>query len=135
MKKGILFLCFYILAFLVMIINSVYIVVNNVFLDISDVPNGTKHESFISPDGTMVLEVYLVESKMGNAVRVTKTENNKTENIFWQTNASKATVTWPLSNDERVMINGIVLDLTKDEIYDCRSMRSIFNDGLMGWDK
>lgn len=118
-----------------MIINSVYIVVNNVFLDISDVPKGTKQESFDSPDDTMLIEVYLVESNMGNAVRVAKTENNKTENIFWQTNVSKATITWPLNNDEKIMINGIVLDLTKDEVYDSRSMRSIFNDGLMGWDK
>lgn len=135
MKKGIFFLGFYILVFLVLIVNSVYLVLSNVYLDISEIPNGKHISTHQSMNERTVLDVYLVETCVGDGVRVTKTVNGKTENIFWQANESDVTVYWPSSNDKLVIINGIVLDLYNDEIYDSRSMSSIFNDGLMGWDK
>lgn len=118
-----------------MIINAVCLVIDNVFLDISDVPNGEYQASFSSPNERTVLDCYLVETNIGDAVRVTKTVNNKTETIFWQANESDVNIYWPSNDDKLVIINGVVLDLSKNETYDSRSMRSIFNDGIMGWDK
>lgn len=133
MKKSVFLFSFYCLAFLVIIANAVYLILDNVYIDISDVPKGEYQTSFTSTDGEAVLKIYKVETSIGNAVRVTKTENNVTKNIFWQANASNANVYW--AGKDIVIINGIVLELSKDETYDSRSMRSIFNDGLMGWDK
>ena len=120
-------------AFLVILINVVYLVLDNVYIDISDVPSGEYITSYSSADGETVLKVYKVETAIGNAIRVSKTKNNVTENIFWQANSSSANVYWAGKNI--VIINGIVLNISEDEVYDSRSMRSIFNDGLMGWNK
>ena len=118
-----------------MITNVVYLILGNVFLDIAQVPKGEHQATYQSINGRTVLDVYLVETDIGNAVRVTKTVKGKTENIFWQANEKSVTVYWPSNNDKLVVINGIVLDLYNNEIYDSRSMSSIFNDGLMGWNK
>ena len=47
---------------------------------------------------------------------------SKYANIYWQDNDS-------------VIINGIMLELSNGDVFDSRYKRSIFNDGLMGWDK
>ena len=131
MKKNVFFICFYILSFVVYVVNSFYLLLNNVFVDISDVPEGKHKYSYTSPDGEILLRVYHVETGVGNAVRVTKTENNKTENIFWQTDVYSANVYW--HNNDLVAINGILLSLSEEETFDSRNVSSIFNDGLMGW--
>lgn len=133
MKKSIFFLVFYSLAFLVIVVNSVYLMLNNVYVDISDVPSGEYKYASNSPDGDRELKVYIVKTNIGDAVRISQTKNNKTENIFWQTNVSEANIYW--QDNESVIINGIMLELSKGDIFDSRYMRSIFNDGLMGWDK
>ncbi len=133
MKKNVFFLCFYAITFIVMLINGVYLVVENIFIDISDVPNGQYKSSSFSPDNKSELKVYIVETELGNAVRVSRSNNGKTENIFWQANEDNANIYW--NDNNKVIINGIMLDFEKDETFDSRSMRSIFNDGLMGWGK
>lgn len=133
LKKNILFLVFYSLSFLVIIINSVYLVLSNVIVDISNVPNGEHQFVNESPDGKIKLDVYYVKTEIGNAVRVAKTENGKTENIFWQTDMSNVNIHW--HNNDMVSINGILLSLSEEETFDSRYMKSIFNDGLMGWDR
>lgn len=133
MKKNIFFLCFYALTFAVMLANGIYLVVNNAFLDISDVPNGEYRSSSFSPDKESELKVYTVETDLGNGVRVSRTVNGKTENVFWQADAESASIYW--NDNNTVVINGIMLDFEKNETFDSRSMRSIFNDGLMGWEK
>lgn len=132
-KKNILFLLFYCISFLVIVVNSVYLVLDNVYVDISDVPNGEFVRSYNSPNGDRELKFYLVETNIGSGVRITQTRYNKTENIFWQINENDVNLYWQ-SNDF-VVINGIILDLSKGDTFDSRYMRSIFNDGLMGWDK
>lgn len=132
-KKSIFFLCFYGLAFLVIVINSAYLVLDNVYVDISDVPSGEYKRSVYSPSGVSELKVYVVETDIGNGVRITQTKNGKTNNIFWQTNVSSANIYW--QDEDSVIINGIMLELAEGDVFDSRYMRSIFNDGLMGWDK
>ncbi len=133
MKKNAFFLCFYAFTFVVMLVNGIYLVVNNAFIDISDVPSGEYRSTSFSPDKKSELKVYSVETDIGNAVRVSRTRNGKTENVFWQVDSNNASIFWKDNNT--VIINGIMLDFSKDETFDSRSMNSIFNDGLMGWEK
>ena len=131
MKKNIFFLCFYLLTFIVMTLNGVYLVINTAYVDIADIPEGEHKYSLASPDGNSELKVYSVNTELGNAVRVSVTHNDNTENVFWQANISDADVYW--FDNETVVINGITLNMKNGDTYDSRNVRSIFNDGLMGW--
>ena len=96
-------------------------------------PSGEYRSTSFSPDKKSELKVYSIETDIGNAVRVSRTRNGKTENVFWQVDSKNASIFWKDNNT--VIINGIMLDFSKDEIFDSRSINSIFNDGLMGWEK
>jgi hypothetical protein len=133
MKKNAFFVCFYALAFIVMLINGIYLAINNIYVDMSDVPSGEYVSSSLSPDKSRELKIYIVETKIGNAVRVSCTRNGETKNVFWQTNVDNANIGW--NNNNVVFINGIRLDFDKGETFDSQSMKSIFNGGLMGWEK
>ena len=132
MKRNIFFACFYLITFIVMIVNAVYLVVGNTVVDINDVPNGDYVFTCASPNGKIELKIYSVNLPIGDAVRVTKTVNGKTENIFWQTKTTQTDVYW--LDNEVVSINGIKLEIKKGETFDSRSISSIFNDGFLGWD-
>lgn len=133
MKKNALFMCFYLITFVVIIANSIYLVTSNVFVDISDVPNGEYVSSSFSPDKSCELKVYVVKTDIGKAVRVSRTQNGKTENVFWQTDVEAVDIKW--HNERVVYINDIRLDFGLNETFDSRSIKSIFNDGIMGWEK
>jgi hypothetical protein len=130
MKKGILFYIYYFLAFVVIMVNSAYLIVDNYFINIESVPVGEYQYSDLSPNKSIELKVYFVELPVGNSIRITETKDNKTRNIFWQTDTDKAKIKW--KNNSTVIINGIDLNLKDSEYFDCRSISSIFNDGLMG---
>jgi hypothetical protein len=130
MKKGILFYIYYFLAFVVIMVNSAYLIVDNYFINIESVPVGEYQYSDLSPNKSIELKVYFVELPVGNSIRITETKDNKTRNIFWQTDTDKAKIKW--KNNSTVIINGIDLNLKYGEYFDCRSISSIFNDGLMG---
>jgi hypothetical protein len=130
MKKGILFYIYYFLTFVVIMVNSAYLIVDNYFINIESVPVGEYQYSDLSPNKSIELKVYFVELPVGNSIRITETKDNKTRNIFWQTDTDKAKIKW--KNNSTVIINGIDLNLKDGEYFDCRSISSIFNDGLMG---
>lgn len=130
MKKGILFYVYYLAALVVILVNSAYLIVDNYFINIESVPEGVYQYNNFSPDETTELKVYFVELPVGNSIRITETRDGETRNIFWQTGVEEAKIKW--KNDTRVIINGIDLNLKDKEYFDCRSISSIFNDGLMG---
>ena len=130
MKKGILFFIYYFLAFVVIVINSAYLIVDNYFINIESVPVGEYQYSNLSPDETTELKVYFVQLPVGDSIRITETKDNLTRNIFWQTGTDEVKIRW--KNNSTVIINGINLNLTEGEYFDCRSISSIFNDGIMG---
>ena len=130
MKKGIFFYFYYLLALIVVVANGIYIIKTNYFINIESVPDGEYQYNDFSPKKTTELEVYYVDLAVGESVRVTATNNNETKNIFWQTGIEDVKIKW--KNDSEVIINNISLDLSKNETFDCRSIRSIFNDGIMG---
>ena len=130
MKKGIFFYFYYLLALIVVVANGIYIIKTNYFINIESVPDGEYQYNDFSPKKTTELKVYYVDLAVGESVRVTATNNNETKNIFWQTGIEDVKIKW--KNDSEVIINNISLDLSKNETFDCRSIRSIFNDGIMG---
>ena len=133
MKKNAFFICFYAVTFIVILVNAIYLVGSNVFVNIADVPNGEYVSSSFSPDKNCELRVYTVSTDIGNAVRVSRTVNGKTENVFWQTNVDDVSIVW--NNNSIVFINNIRLDFEKGETFDSRSITSILNGGIMGWGK
>ena len=130
MKKGIAFNLFYLLALVVVLVNSFYIFKENFFINIESVPQGEFQYSQASPDNDFKLDVYLIKTSVGNSVRVVEVRQDSSRNIFWQTGIEDVKIKW--KNNTYVIINGIDLDLKKGEYFDCRSITSIFNDGLMG---
>ncbi len=130
MKKNIFIYIYFFTALLVVLVNSFFLIKDNFFINIENVPNGVYEYSEFSPDGKIELRVYNVDLTIGNCVRISETKNNNTRNIFWQTGADRVTIKWKNKND--VVINGIELDLNNGEFFDCRSISSIFNDGYMG---
>ena len=130
MKKNHFFYFYYFLALFVIIINCVFLVKSNFFIDIQNVPNGDYQYTKFSPDKNTELKVYYIDLTVGDAIRITATNDNVTKNIYWQTGINKAKIKW--RDDDEVVINGVNLDLSNNETFDCRSIRSIFNDGIMG---
>lgn len=113
MKKGIAFYLFYFIAFVVILVNSFFLFKDNYFINIESVPEGEFQYSDFSPNEEIKLDVYYIEMPVGNSVRITETNAQKTRNIFWQTGAQKVKIKW--KNNSTVVINGIDLNL-KDEI-------------------
>ncbi len=130
MKKGIIFYFFYVLALAVVLVNSYFLFSENFFINIESVPAGEFQYSNFSPDNSIELKVYFIELPIGNSVRITETKDSQTRNVFWQTGVEKIKIKW--KNNNNVVINGIDLNLKDNEYFDCRSISSIFNDGLMG---
>ena len=130
MKKKILYYAFYSLALLVILVNSFFLIKDNYFINIESVPTGEFQYSNLSPDKATKLDVYFIDMPVGKSIRITETVNSNTRNIFWQTGVENVKIRW--KDNSTVIINGIDLDLSKEEYFDCRSISSIFNDGLMG---
>ncbi len=130
MKKGIFFYAFYLIALVVILVNSFFLLRDNYFINIESVPEGVYQYSDFSPDESTELKVYLIELPVGESIRISETKDGSTRNLFWQTGVTTAKIKWKNSN--RVEINGVDLDLKEKEYFDCRSISSIFNDGLMG---
>jgi hypothetical protein len=130
MKKGRIFYFYYFAALLVIMVNSFFLIKDNFFINIESVPEGEFLYSELSPDESIELKVYSIELPVGNSIRISETREDKTRNIFWQTGTENAKIKW--KNASTVIINGIDLDLNEKEYFDCRSISSIFNDGLMG---
>jgi hypothetical protein len=130
MKKKILYYVFYSLALIVILVNSFFLIKDNYFINIESVPTGEFQYSYLSPDNATKLDVYYIDLPVGNSIRITETVDSNTRNIFWQTGVENVKIKW--KDNSTVIINGIDLDLSKEEYFDCRSISSIFNDGLMG---
>ncbi len=130
MKKGIAFYLFYLVALIVILVNSFFLFKDNYFINIESVPAGEFQYNDFSPDKETELNVYYIKMPMGNSVRITETRAEKTRNIFWQTGIDNVKIKW--KNNSTVIINGIDLNLSDGEYFDCRSIGSIFSDGLMG---
>lgn len=128
MKNRVLARALYILAFLIMFVNTAFAVSHSLFPDIADLPEGKLIKSCVSPQGSYQVNFYLVSNNLGSAVRGERIVGDKHVNIFWQTGVKNVTVQWV--NEGGILVNQIPLNLKTDK-YDSRRGTSIFSDGVL----
>ena len=127
--KDFAFKLMYFLAFVVMAFNLVVTVKNGVFYYIDELPVGELVSSVQSPDGQKMLNIYLVENKIGAAVRGEVVgADDKAKNIFWQTETDAVNSAWV--DEIIVIINDVVLDV-RGSTYDSRRGTSLFQEGAV----
>lgn len=125
MSKNKLFLAIYILCVIVVLFNSFFFIKDEFFYDMNCLPQGKFVFSSLSPNGDRSVLLYSVESPKGNAVRVelvnfdTDMSVKEQKNIYWETGKSSLTIGWEDNN--RVIIDTVLLDISKNEVYDCRN--------------
>lgn len=128
MKNNILFRILYVLAFVVMIINTAFAVFQSLFPRISDLPEGKLIKSYVSPEQGSQVDFYLVKNNLGAAVRGERVVGNRHINIYWQTGIDDVSVQWV--DEYGIIINKIPLNLKTDR-FDSRRGTAIFSDGVL----
>ena len=128
MFKKILFRTLYIVAFLVIIANTAISAAKSLNPDINDLPKGELSVSYPSPDGNSRIDIYIVQSNFGSAVRGDYVRGNEHKNIYWQTGADSATVR--CLTDDTVTIDDVHLFINT-EVYDSRLSYAIFSGGII----
>ncbi len=127
--KNIGFKIVYIITAVVIIVELAFAIKGSIFTDISELPKGTLQESYDSPTGEKVMNIYLVENNLGVAIRGEIVTKQGAHNIFWQTGIDSVEAEWIAENT--VMINNIPLDADDEFGYDCRRGYSLFDDGAL----
>ncbi len=95
-----------------------------VFGSLDSMKTGDYLWSYDSPDGRYTLEIYhgaggaTVDFSIVGVLIDNSTENKDKKNIYYRYHESEATVVW--NSDTVVTINGIRLDVSKNETYDGR---------------
>lgn len=125
MKKKI-FSFVYVLAAVVVAINTFFIVRDSLYFTMDDLPDGEEIYSVASPSGNQVLTVYSVKNSLGTAVRADVRSGGKVRNLYWQTGLSEVDSGW--INETTVVINDVEINVKKGS-YDCRRGYSIFSEG------
>ncbi|MBR7071960.1 MAG: hypothetical protein IKI29_07375 [Clostridia bacterium] len=122
---------FYILAVILVLCNLIFCMRDSFIIRIDDLPAGVKTAQSVSPNGTRVLNVYTVDNSFGTAVRVAlqKNGNAKEQNIYWQVKTDRSQIEW--MDENNVSINGVVVNIGMNGIYDCRRGLSILREGSM----
>lgn len=128
MLKKYLFRTLYLLAFAVMIFNTVFSVVKSLTPDISDLPKGSLINSFASPNGNARIDIYVVNCNLGTAVRGDYVHGDKHKNIYWQTGTNTAKVEW--LSEKSILIDNIPLNVKTDK-FDSRRGTAIFSEGIL----
>lgn len=128
MKKAPFFIMYF-LAITITLINTFYTVKGSVFSDINDLPNGELLYSAKSPDRSCRINIYRIKNNIGVAVRGELQVNNKTKNVFWQTDIDDVETVW--ENKRVVNINGVSIDVIGGGYYDCRRGVSLFQEGAI----
>ncbi|MBQ8550110.1 MAG: hypothetical protein IKL44_00515 [Clostridia bacterium] len=112
-----------VIAIAVTVFNTVGMVFDTFFYTMEDLPKGTLRDACTSPDGTKVVNTYVVENPLGNAVRCEVVEDGKTRNFYWEIGVDSVNVTW--TNNELVYINGKYYDYRNT--YDSRAINEELN--------
>lgn len=128
MVKNFLLKGLYILTVLVTVVNTVISVAVSLNPDINDLPEGTLSVTFPSPNGISRIDIYVVESTFGNAVRGDYVCLGEHRNIYWQTDADTARVRW--LSEKSIIIENIPLNVKTDK-YDSRRGTAIFSEGIL----
>ncbi|MBE6728763.1 MAG: hypothetical protein E7568_00845 [Ruminococcaceae bacterium] len=132
MKSTVKFTVYYLIAFVIFIVNLGFFVGDQMFFSINDLPKALEGESAsysaFSPDLKKVAECYTVNTPEGSAVRVelvTYDDNVNVadrKNIYWEVGKETVIIGWVDSNT--ITIDSKTLDLSRNQTYDCRKMAS-----------
>lgn len=125
--KGRLLRLTYLLAFLVMAANLIFVIRDSMTFSLDKLPTGEKLYSIASPAGDKTLTVYCVNNSFGTAVRADVTSRDGVRNVYWQTGLDGVDSGW--INNMVVDINGVELNVEAGAEYDCRLGYSIFREG------
>ena len=117
----------YLMAFLIVAINLVFIIRDNSNISMENLPVGEKLYSVDSPAGDKTLTVYCINNSFGTAIRADVKSAAGVRNVYWQTGLDGVNSDW--INNMTVDINGVVLNVEAGGKYDCRRGYSIFREG------
>lgn len=126
MKRVILRLT-YLVAFLIITVNLVFVVRDGLSFSMKSLPVGEKLYSIDSPAGNKTLTVYHINNSLGTAIRVDVTGPEGVRNVYWQIGLDGVESSW--LNNAVVNINGVELNVDAGAEYDCRLGYSIFREG------
>ena len=126
--KSIVFKALYVLAFVLLITNTVFAALQSLNPDINDLPDGRLIESFNSPSGASRIDIYLVSNSIGTAIRGEYVSDKGNKNIYWQTGISGAEVEW--LSEKSIIINRVPLNVKTDK-FDSRRGTAIFSEGVL----
>lgn len=127
MKRNLLRLT-YLLAFLVIVANMVFVIRDSMTFSMESLPLGEKLYSIESPAGDKTLTVYCVNNSFGTAIRADVTDGKGvSRNVYWQTGLDGVDSGW--INNMVVDINGVELNVEAGAEYDCRKGYSLFSEG------
>ena len=127
--KNIGFKIVYIITAIVIMVELGFAIKGSLFTDIAELPTGTLQDSYVSPNGEKVMNIYLIENNLGVAIRGEIVTEEGRHNIFWQTGIDEVEASW--ANDEYVLINEIPLKADDTFGYDCRRGYSLFDEGSL----
>lgn len=128
MKSNRLTRALFVIAFFVIIFNTVFAVTQSLFPKISDLPEGKLLKSYTSPGKSSRVDFYLIDNNLGTAIRGERVIGDEHINIFWQTGIDNVAVQWV--DEYGIMVNKIPISIRTDK-YDSRRGTSIFSDGVL----
>lgn len=113
------------LGILMVIILSLFLLINHLFFNINRLPQGKFMTEAVSPNGDYTVKAYSVDggATVAFAVRgevIYHQKKEKKKNIYWQYREEQAEIIW--EDDHTVSINSVELDVRKD-VYDWRKTK------------
>ena len=129
MFKSILFKGVYVLAAIIIIINTVCVIYQSLFPDINELPPGVCVYTESSPEGDKTFNLFVVKNNVGCGVRGEGTlKNGDVYNVFWQTGIDDATAFW--ADNVHIVVNDVAVNVGAIP-YDCRNGTSLFAEGVI----
>lgn len=128
MVKSIVIRTLYVLAFLVIILNTAISVYESLNPDINNLPKGELLSSCNSPNGDSRIDLYVVKADFGSAVRGEYVTGDTQRNIYWQTGTDTANVEW--LSEKSILIDTVPLNV-KTDMFDSRRGTAIFSEGVL----
>lgn len=123
----------YVLTAVVLFGNLFFLARDNFVVKIENLPEGEQVSGVASPNGKKMLKLYSVQNSLGTAVRAEVSENGKAaRNVYWQVDTDRTDAYW-ISNDA-VIVNGVTVDVSAGDSYDCRGGLSILQEGSIKGD-
>ncbi len=133
MKSSVKFAVYYVVAFVIFMVNIAFFIGDQFFYTLKDLPETKEGQkpvySAFSPDLKKSAVCYTVETPEGNAVRVELVTYDEEiniaekENIYWEVGKDSVIIGWV--DENTITIDSKTLDLSKNQTYDSRRVVSL----------